>query len=235
MTPPVSNSRGQQSISHFFSKPAASPSTSKKDDRSSSMNQASGLPQSKQSAGAGPKRIGNAGISKLQRFANSKMLDVAQAEVRPTESISEERAEKRRKIAGESISSRREIAALDFSAKGDNAVDDDGDVDDEAEEEAESKPVSRKSSRGVQNGPSKSHKLTPLTQQYIDIKKNHMDTILAVEVGYKYHFYGEDATIVSKELNIFRVPGWNTIDEGTYLKIAGSDSGLLLTLGSSFL
>lgn len=43
---------------------------------------------------------------------------------------------------------------------------------------------------------------TPLEEQYMEIKKQHMDTVLCVECGYKYRFFGEDAEIAAKELNI---------------------------------
>lgn len=36
---------------------------------------------------------------------------------------------------------------------------------------------------------------TPLELQYMEIKKQYPDTILFVEVGYKYKFFGEDAEV----------------------------------------
>ncbi|CAL8249197.1 unnamed protein product [Merluccius merluccius] len=44
---------------------------------------------------------------------------------------------------------------------------------------------------------------TPLEQQVVQLKQQHEDTLLAVECGYKYRFFGEDAEIAAKELNIF--------------------------------
>lgn len=44
---------------------------------------------------------------------------------------------------------------------------------------------------------------TPLELQYIKIKAENKDAILCVECGYKYRFFGEDAEIAAKELNIF--------------------------------
>ncbi|XP_061527989.1 DNA mismatch repair protein Msh3 isoform X2 [Phycodurus eques] len=44
---------------------------------------------------------------------------------------------------------------------------------------------------------------TPLEQQVIQLKKQHKDVLLAVECGYKYRFFGDDAEIAAKELNIF--------------------------------
>ena len=43
---------------------------------------------------------------------------------------------------------------------------------------------------------------TPLEQQVIAIKAKYPDCVLAIEVGYKYRFFGQDAKIASKELNI---------------------------------
>ncbi|KAK7076395.1 Mismatch repair protein msh3, partial [Halocaridina rubra] len=45
-------------------------------------------------------------------------------------------------------------------------------------------------------------KLTPLEQQVVALKKKYLDTILFVECGYKYRFFGHDAEIAAKELNI---------------------------------
>ncbi|XP_054630713.1 DNA mismatch repair protein Msh3 isoform X2 [Dunckerocampus dactyliophorus] len=43
---------------------------------------------------------------------------------------------------------------------------------------------------------------TPLEQQVIQLKQQHKDALLAVECGYKYRFFGDDAEIAAKELNI---------------------------------
>lgn len=47
------------------------------------------------------------------------------------------------------------------------------------------------------SGPNKRTKsmYTPLEQQYMEIKEQHKDTILCVECGYKYRFFGEDAEV----------------------------------------
>ncbi|XP_041644145.1 DNA mismatch repair protein Msh3 isoform X2 [Cheilinus undulatus] len=44
---------------------------------------------------------------------------------------------------------------------------------------------------------------TPLEQQVIQLKQQHKDALLAVECGYKYRFFGDDAEIAAKELNIY--------------------------------
>jgi DNA mismatch repair protein MSH3 len=38
-------------------------------------------------------------------------------------------------------------------------------------------------------------KLTPLERQYVEIKKKYPDTLLLIEVGYKFRFFGEDAKV----------------------------------------
>ncbi|EEP82874.1 hypothetical protein UREG_07739 [Uncinocarpus reesii 1704] len=65
--------------------------------------------------------------------------------------------------------------------------------------------------RGVKKATST--KLTPLEKQVIDIKNNHKDTLLVVEVGYKFRFFGEDARIAAKELSIVCIPGKMRFDE----------------------
>uniref|UniRef100_A0A5F5PLT9 DNA mismatch repair protein MSH3 n=1 Tax=Equus caballus TaxID=9796 RepID=A0A5F5PLT9_HORSE len=44
---------------------------------------------------------------------------------------------------------------------------------------------------------------TPLELQYIEMKQQQKDAILCVECGYKYRFFGEDAEIAARELNIY--------------------------------
>ncbi|RMZ82962.1 hypothetical protein DV737_g1773, partial [Chaetothyriales sp. CBS 132003] len=50
-------------------------------------------------------------------------------------------------------------------------------------------------------------------KQIIDIKSKHMDTLLVIEVGYKFRFFGEDARVAAKELNIMCIPGKYRYDE----------------------
>ncbi|XP_042304508.1 DNA mismatch repair protein Msh3 isoform X3 [Sceloporus undulatus] len=44
---------------------------------------------------------------------------------------------------------------------------------------------------------------TPLELQFLEMKNQYKDAILCVECGYKYRFFGEDAEIAAKELNIY--------------------------------
>jgi DNA mismatch repair protein MSH3 len=50
-------------------------------------------------------------------------------------------------------------------------------------------------------------KLTPMEEQYLKIKRQHLDKVIAYQVGYKYRFFGEDARIAAKELSIVCIPG----------------------------
>lgn len=85
-----------------------------------------------------------------------------------------------------------------------HADDDDGEG---AEEDGTPPPaITRK--KGAKTG-----KLTPLELQVLDIKRKHMDTLLIVEVGYKFKFYGEDARKAAKELSIVCIPGKFRYDE----------------------
>ena len=46
-------------------------------------------------------------------------------------------------------------------------------------------------------------KMTPLEEQVRRHKADHPGVLLLIEVGYKFHFYGEDARVAAKTLNIF--------------------------------
>ena len=83
----------------------------------------------------------------------------------------------------------------------------DADADaDGAEEEAPAPAKTKKKG-------SKTGKLTPMELQFLEIKRKHMDTVLIVEVGYKFRFFGEDARIAAKELSIVCIPGKVRYDE----------------------
>jgi DNA mismatch repair protein MSH3 len=85
----------------------------------------------------------------------------------------------------------------------------DEDQEDEPAEEARPAPKGRK---GVAAKKTAS-KLTPMEKQVIDIKRTNMDTLLVVEVGYKFRFFGEDARIAARELGIVCIPGKYRYDE----------------------
>ncbi|KAN0122766.1 DNA mismatch repair protein-like protein msh3 [Hyaloscypha variabilis] len=83
----------------------------------------------------------------------------------------------------------------------------DGDDDDEDDEE-EARPAKKAPKKGAKTG-----KLTPMELQMLDIKRKHMDTVLIIEVGYKFRFFGEDARVAGKELGIVCIPGRFRYDE----------------------
>ncbi|RJE27319.1 hypothetical protein PHISCL_00329 [Aspergillus sclerotialis] len=80
----------------------------------------------------------------------------------------------------------------------------------EGDEEEEAAPAPAKGKGASKKGGSK---LTPMEKQVIEIKRKHMDTILVVEVGYKFRFFGEDARVAAKELGIVCIPGKFRYDE----------------------
>ncbi|RWR91908.1 DNA mismatch repair protein MSH3 [Cinnamomum micranthum f. kanehirae] len=50
--------------------------------------------------------------------------------------------------------------------------------------------------------PTANPKYTPLEQQVVDLKANHPDVLLMVEVGYRYRFFGPDADTAARILGI---------------------------------
>lgn len=104
-----------------------------------------------------------------------------------------------------------------------NIIDDDDaateDAEDAPEEPEEEEPsaIAKKFGRGkaavTKGGKKGKSKLTPLEQQVVDIKRKHPDTVLVVEVGYKFRFFGEDAKIASQNLSIMCIPGKMRFDE----------------------
>lgn len=83
-----------------------------------------------------------------------------------------------------------------------------GDEDDD--EEPAPRPTKGKKGAATKKAGSK---LTPMEKQYLDIKRKHLDTVIVMEVGYKFRFFGEDARVASKELGIVCIPGKFRYDE----------------------
>jgi DNA mismatch repair protein MSH3 len=84
----------------------------------------------------------------------------------------------------------------------DNAIDG---MDDEGEEDAapKKKPTAGQTTlTGAKKVGKAGTTYTPLEKQYLDIKAKYPDTILFVESGYKYCFFGKDAEVASKVLSI---------------------------------
>ncbi|KAF2222050.1 DNA mismatch repair protein Msh3 [Elsinoe ampelina] len=78
------------------------------------------------------------------------------------------------------------------------------------EEDQETTKPSKSKKAAAKKGAAK---LTPMEKQILDIKRKNMDTMLVVEVGYKYRFFGEDARIAARELQIVCIPGKFRYDE----------------------
>ena len=83
--------------------------------------------------------------------------------------------------------------------------------EDEESDEEEEPPAASKTLRGKYATPQVSSgkkgatkkasslstvKFTPLERQYVEIKKQYPDTLLLIEVGYKFRFFGEDARVL---------------------------------------
>lgn len=83
---------------------------------------------------------------------------------------------------------------------------------DDAEEVDVAPKAASKGKKGVA-AKKGSSKLTPMEKQVLEIKRNNKDTLLVVEVGYKFRFFGEDARIAAKELSIVCIPGKFRYDE----------------------
>lgn len=88
---------------------------------------------------------------------------------------------------------------------------DNGDDAEDVEEDVTPRPIAR--SKTSASGRKKTGKLTPMEEQYLAIKWKHLDTIIIMEVGYKFKFFGEDARVVAKELSIVCIPGKFRYDE----------------------
>ena len=85
------------------------------------------------------------------------------------------------------------------------------DGQDTEDEEVTPKPAAKgKNGVAAKKG---SSKLTPMEKQILEIKRVHLDTLLIIEVGYKFKFFGEDARIAAKELSIVCIPGKMRYDE----------------------
>jgi DNA mismatch repair protein MSH3 len=94
----------------------------------------------------------------------------------------------------------KKLARPDSLQRNRKDVEETGEGEDAEEDEDEPKPT--KGKKGA-----KTKSVTPMVKQYLDIKRQHLDTVILYEVGYKFQIYGEDARTASKELGIFCIPG----------------------------
>jgi DNA mismatch repair protein MSH3 len=100
------------------------------------------------------------------------------------------------------------IRRRNLQADGETATADGDDADGDDPDEEEPQVQTKTKKKGAKTG-----KLTPMEIQFLDIKRKHMDTVLIVEVGYKFRFFGEDARTAAKELSIVCIPGKFRYDE----------------------
>jgi len=100
---------------------------------------------------------------------------------------------------------RRRSGLLEGEIAQDEGVAEDG------EEEDSPRPVVK--GKAAAGGRKRFGKLTPMEEQYLEIKRKHLDTIIIMEVGYKFKFFGEDARVAAKELSIVCIPGKFRYDE----------------------
>lgn len=92
-------------------------------------------------------------------------------------------------------------------------AEDHNDAEDDEDDEADATPKSApKGKKGV-TAKKGASKLTPMEKQFLDIKRKHLDTLMIMEVGYKFKFWGEDARVAAKELSIVCIPGKFRFDE----------------------
>lgn len=153
--------------------------------------------------------------SRTERYAYGASTSVQDQDEEDAEAVRRKKEELHRKFVKKlgnpdslSLFRRREANGGNESPGGDGE-DDDGAVED-AEEEEEPAPAAKGKKKGAKPG-----KLTPMEIQFLEIKRKHMDTVLVVEVGYKFRFFGEDARIAAKVLSIVCIPGKFRYDERT--------------------
>ncbi|KAJ8612041.1 hypothetical protein MRB53_037684 [Persea americana] len=165
------------------------------------------------------KRQGTQITDRTRRFLFSSTQDETAAGVEEdfAELDNEEAQERRHKLHQKFVKklgrpdSIAEIKRRNHLLGEDNpAGEDDADGQDEPDEEAPKSTARGKKGPTLKKG---GKTLTPMEKQMLEIKRKHMDTLLIVEVGYKYRFFGEDARIAAKELSIFCIPGKFRYDE----------------------
>ncbi|RAK99677.1 mismatch repair protein MSH3 [Aspergillus ibericus CBS 121593] len=158
-----------------------------------------------------PSVLGSSQRTELFRFASSPAVPAGTEEDQETtEPEAKQRQKEREELHQKFV---RKLGGADcLIGIGRNAVSEVISAEDgaEAEDDEEPAPPPTKGKATAKKGGSK---LTPMEKQVIDIKRKHMDTVLVVEVGYKFRFFGEDARVAAKELSIVCIPGKLRFDE----------------------
>lgn len=145
----------------------------------------------------------------LSKFTSSPAVD--SAEKTQTDDPDAKRRQKEKEKLHHKFVKRLGGADCLIGIGSDATKDTTGGTEDAAEAEDDEEPAKpAPKGKATKKGGSK---LTPLEKQVIDIKRKHMDTILVVEVGYKFRFFGEDARVAARELSIVCIPGKMRYDE----------------------
>lgn len=92
-------------------------------------------------------------------------------------------------------------------------AEDQNDAEDDEDEEEDPTPKPVNKGRKGATAKKGASKLTPMEKQFLEIKRKHLDTLMIMEVGYKFKFVGEDARVAAKELSIVCIPGKFRFDE----------------------
>ncbi|KAM3077544.1 Mismatch repair protein msh3 [Clarireedia jacksonii] len=137
----------------------------------------------------------------------STMEPTIEEEEEETESEKARKAELHKKFV-KKLGHPDSIRRSNWQMPDDAGVLEEGDEEEGEEEGDETPPPAKTRKKGAKTG-----KLTPLELQVLDIKRKHMDTLLIVEVGYKFKFFGEDARTAAKALSIVCIPGKFRYDE----------------------
>lgn len=152
----------------------------------------------------------------LSKFTSSPAVDNAET-TQDTDTDTDDPEVKRRQKEKEKLHQKfvKKLGGADclIGIGSDATEDTTGGTEDAADEDDEEPAKPAPKGKATKKGGSK---LTPLEKQVIDIKRKHMDTILVVEVGYKFRFFGEDARVAARELSIVCIPGKMRYDERMY-------------------
>lgn len=167
---------------------------------------------SKSPAKATPASPGSRAIARTERYVydESKSTDPAVEDNDEDASVRRRKDEMHKKFVKKlgHPDSIAQIKRRNWQITEETAALDGEDAEEEDEEEEAPRPAKATKKKGAKTG-----KLTPMEVQFLDIKRKHMDTVLIVEVGYKFKFFGEDARTAAKELSIVCIPGKFRYDE----------------------
>ncbi|KAK7459000.1 MutS domain V [Colletotrichum acutatum] len=165
-------------------------------------------PGAKPAAESEPKSKASAASSRTGRFAYSQASDVNEEEDEEDQDPStKQRKEELHKKFVKKLGHPDSMLWRRRRQDDNEAAEEEEGEGEEDEDEAPPPPKAKK------GGARANKKLTPMEIQFLDIKRKHLDTVLIVEVGYKFRFFGEDARIAAKELSIVCIPGKYRYDE----------------------